>query len=208
MASTDMHEARSDAELLRAALAGEEQAFLLLYEKLKGGIFRYAVYMTGSITAAEEVTQEVFMALLKEGGAYREDRGDVGAFVFGFARNFVRRARRERAYEPLPDDDAIQRMAAGLVIEPETLQRKMIRNEAAEQVRAAVRSLPERYAQVIVLCDLCEFSYVEAASRLGCAIGTIRSRLNRAHNLLAKKLKPLRGANAAVRLTGTEGCLI
>ncbi|HJT71030.1 MAG TPA: RNA polymerase sigma factor [Terriglobales bacterium] len=208
MASTDMVEARSDAELLCAALAGEEPAFLVLYEKLKGGIFRYAVYMTGSITAAEEVTQEAFMALLKEGRKYREERGDVGAFVFGFVRNFVRRARRERAYEPLPDDETIQRMAASLVIEPEALQRRMIRNQAAEQVRAAVRSLPEHYAQVIVLCDLCEFSYVEAASRLGCAVGTVRSRLNRAHNLLAKKLKPLRDGNAAIRAAGAEGCLI
>jgi RNA polymerase sigma-70 factor, ECF subfamily len=84
----------------------------------------------------------------------------------------------------------------------------MIRNEAAEQVRAAVRSLPDSYTQVVVLCDLCEFSYAEAASRLGCAVGTIRSRLNRAHNLLAKKLKPLRSAEAGMRAAGTEGCLI
>ena len=75
----EMYEGRSDAELLEAALAGDEAAFVMLYEKLKGGIFRYAFYMTNSATAAEEVTQEVFMALLKEGRNYREARGDVGA---------------------------------------------------------------------------------------------------------------------------------
>src|SRR6266496_3861774 len=209
MASMEMHEGRSDAELLAAALAGDEGAFVMLYEKLKGGIFRYAFYMTNSATAAEEVTQEVFMALLKEGRNYREARGDVGAFVFGIARNLIRRLkRRERPYQALPDDDAIQRLAASLMTDSEGLQRKMIRNEAAEQVRAAVGSLPDHYAQVVMLCDLCEFSYAEAAARLDCAVGTVRSRLNRAHTLLARKLKPLRSTETGIRAAGTVGCLI
>jgi RNA polymerase sigma-70 factor, ECF subfamily len=209
MANMDGYKGRTDTELLKAAMAGEEDAFVVLYEKLKGGIFRYAFYMTNSIAAAEEVTQECFMALLREGRNYREARGDVGAFVFGIARNFVRRVRRrERPYQSLPDDDAIQRLAASLITDPEGLQRKMIRNEAAQQVRAAVRSLPDHYAQVVILCDLCEFSYAEAASRLDCAVGTVRSRLNRAHTLMARKLKPLRSPDPGVQAAGTEGCLI
>ena len=205
----ESYKGHSDAELLKAALAGEEDAFLALYEKLKSGIFRYAFYMTNSIAAAEEVTQEVFVALLSEGGNYREQRGDVGAFVFGIARNFVRRIkRRERTYQPLPDDDAVHGLAASLVTEPEALQKRLLRNETVEQVRAAINSLPDHYAQVVVLCDLCEFSYAEAASRLGCAIGTVRSRLNRGHTLLARKLKPLGSGEADIRAAGTEGCLI
>src|SRR6185503_19650528 len=157
MAGMEPHEGTSDAELLALALAGEESAFVQLYNKLKGGIFRYAFYMTNSICAAEEVTQEVFMSLLKEGSSYRQERGDVGAFAFGIARNLVRRVRRrERAYQPLPNDDAIERLAASLVLEPRALQRRVIRNETVEQVRAAVYSLPEHYGQVIILCDLCE----------------------------------------------------
>jgi RNA polymerase sigma-70 factor (ECF subfamily) len=209
MASMETYEGRSDAELLRAALAGEEDAFLLLYAKLKGGVFRYAFYMTNSATAAEEVVQELFMALLKEGTNYSEARGDVGAFIFGIARNVVRRIkRRERRYQALPDDDAVHRLAASLVTEPEALQRKMMRNEAMEQLQAAIASLPEHYAQPIILCDLCELSYADAASRLGCALGTVRSRLNRAHTLLARKLKPLRRSESGIRAAGTEGCLI
>src|SRR5215813_3774563 len=206
MASTNSYDGWSDAELLKAALAGEENAFVLLYEKLRGGIFRYAFYMTNSTSAAEEVTQDVFVALLKEGNNYREERGDLGAFVFGIARNLVRRLRRrEYVYHPLPDDDAIHHLAASFVTEPEALQRNLIRNEAVKTVRTTIRSLPERYAQVIVLCDLCEFSYAEAAARLKCAVGTVRSRLNRAHALLAKKLIPL-SAKAGMQATGTEGC--
>ena len=162
MASIGRDEGRSDAELLKAALAGEEDAFVMLYEKLKGGVFRYAFYMTNSVAAAEEVTQEVFMALLNEGKNYRQERGDLGAFVFGITRNLARRLRRrERAYESLPDDDAVHRLAVSLVTEPEALQRKLLRNETVEQVRAAIASLPEHYAQPVILCDLCEFSYAE-----------------------------------------------
>jgi len=205
----DSYETWSDAELLKAALAGEEDAFVFLYEKLKGGIFRYAFYMTNSLGAAEEVTQDVFMTLLRDGKNYRKGRGDVAGFAFGIARNLVRRLRRrEYVYHPLPDDDAIHRLAASLVTEPEALQRNLIRNETLENVRMTIRSLPVRYAQVIVLCDLCEFSYAEAASRLECAVGTVRSRLNRAHALLAKKLRPFNSAKAGMQAAGTEGCVI
>jgi len=199
----------SDAVLMRRALAGEEAAFLALYEKLKGGIFRYAFYMTNSRTAAEEVTQEVFILLLKDGGNYREERGDVGAFAFGIARNFVRRIeRRERAYEPLPADDALGRLSCDLVSDAESLASRMVRNEVVERVQAAIASLPDHYRQSVVLCDLCELSYEEAATRLRCAVGTIRSRLNRAHSLLAQKLKPLRSRQPDIETAGPEGCLI
>jgi RNA polymerase sigma-70 factor, ECF subfamily len=208
MASMGLHEGRSDADLLKLALAGEENAFLVLYGKLKAGIFRYAYYMTGSVAAAEEVTQEVFMSLLKQGDRYREERGDVGAFALGMARNLVRRLRRrERVYTPLPGDEALERLAASLVLEPQALQRSVIRNEVAEQVRSAVASLPERYAQVVILCDLCELSYADTASRLACPVGTVRSRLNRAHALLAKKLKPTTSVEA-LPAASNERCLI
>lgn len=198
-----------DGDLLRLALAGDEAAFLALYDKLKSRIFRYAFYMTNSRAAAEEVTQEVFVCLLKEGRNYREDRGDVGAFAFGIARNFVRRiGRRERTCEPLPGDDALASFSSRLVSAPEALAGRLIRNEMVEQVQSAIATLPDHYRQAVVLCDLCELSYEEAASRLRCALGTIRSRLNRAHALLAEKLEPLRGRLADVGATGTEGCLI
>jgi RNA polymerase sigma-70 factor, ECF subfamily len=207
----DNLEHRSDAELLRLALAGEESAFLLLYERLKGGVFRYAFYMTNSRPAAEEVTQEVFIALLESGKRYQETQGNVAAFVFGMARNFVRRVeRRERAYQPLPADETVENLSGRLASEPEILPEQMIRGELVESVRCAIASLPEHYRQVVVLCDLCELSYTEAASRLECAVGTIRSRLNRGHALLSQKLK-LKTAGtpqSEFPITGTEGCLI
>lgn len=198
----------SDEVLLRRAIAGEEPAFLALYERLKGGIYRYAYYMTGSRLVAEEVVQEVFILLLKEGGSYRKSRGDVGAFAFGIARNFVRRIeRRERKYEPIPDDDSMPATDV-LISEAESVSHELMRNEVTAQVQAAIASLPDHYRQAVVLCDLCELSYEQAASRLDCAVGTIRSRLNRAHAILAEKLRPLRSNEPDVQAAGPEGCLI
>jgi RNA polymerase sigma-70 factor (ECF subfamily) len=200
---------RSDSELLQRSLAGDENAFVVLYEKLKGGIFRYAFYMTNSIPAAEEVTQEVFISLLREGRRYRQELGDVGAFAFGIARNLVRRIeRRERVYQSMPDDRVLEKMSKALAQNPETLPAAMVRGEVVLKVQAAITALPDHYRQAVVLCDLCELSYAEAASRLNCAIGTVRSRLNRGHALLAQKLKPLRQSQKGTRVAGAEGCLI
>lgn len=209
MAAPDQFAGFSDSDLLRFSLDGEERAFLVLYERLKAGVFRYAFYMTNSQAAAEDVTQEVFILLLREGRNYRADLGDVGGFVFGIARNLVRRReRRERPYQPLPEDRAIESLSRALVCEPEALPGRLIQNELVERVQAAVASLPDHYRQAVVLCDLCELSYAEAASRLHCAVGTIRSRLNRAHSLLAQKLKPLRQAQTEIGAAGPEGCVI
>src|SRR6516162_4777999 len=112
----------SDSDLLRLTLAGGETAFQVLYQKLKTGIFRYTFYMTNSQSAAEEVTQEVFLALLQQGHKYRAELGDVAAFAFGIARNFVRRIeRRERAYEPLSRDRAADSIADRLTTDPDAL---------------------------------------------------------------------------------------
>lgn len=204
---TDVEElnAMSEAELLRLALAGNEDAFRLLYERVKNGIFRYAFYMTNSRTAAEEATQEVFLTLLRKGRRYDASQGDVGAFTFGLARNVVRQVeRRERSYRAVLNDDAVEENAASA---PEALTGNLIRGERVASVRAAIAALPEHYRQAVVLCDLCELSYAEAAARLECAVGTIRSRLNRGHVLLAQKLKLLGDLEDEVRDAGAEGCL-
>jgi len=209
MASDNELSRRPDTELLRRAVAGEEQAFLVLYRKLKAAVFRYAFYMTNSKASAEEVTQEVFMALIEDAHAYRPGRGDLAGFAFGIARNFVRRIeRRERPYRILPHEPAFEVLSDKLISESDALPTQMIRSQLAARVQAAVASLPDHYRQVVVLCDLCELSYAEAASRLGCAVGTIRSRLNRAHALLSEKLKALDRPEPHVGTAGPEGCVI
>jgi len=71
------------------------------------------------------------------------------------------------------------------------------RSQTSKAVWKAVLSLPEHYREVVVLCDLQEMSYADAAETVGCALGTVRSRLHRAHEMLVKKLQ-----NSAPALAG------
>ena len=73
----------------------------------------------------------------------------------------------------------------------------LTRNEMVETVRAAVLALPAHYREVVVLCDLHEMSYQEAASVIGCAVGTVRSRLHRARALLVEKLRATNDGKAS-----------
>ncbi len=65
-------------------------------------------------------------------------------------------------------------------------------------------ALPERYREVVVLCDLQELSYAETAAVLGCAVGTVRSRLHRARTLLLNKLRPATKEEPASALNSTR----
>jgi RNA polymerase sigma-70 factor (ECF subfamily) len=73
---------------------------------------------------------------------------------------------------------------------------ELTRSERVEMLRRAVIALPVRYREVVVLCDLEELTYAEAADALGCAIGTVRSRLHRARTMLAARMAALDDAQA------------
>lgn len=180
----------SDSELLRLMLAGDEDALPLLYRRRQGGIYRFALQMSGSKSIAEDVTQEVFLFLMREGRVFDPSKGAVSAFLFGVARNHVlRRLRTEHLLAPLGDDsdDDISFTQPSADMCP---LEDLTRAETIESVRKAVLSLPPKYREVVVLCELQDVSYGETAEILGCAIGTVRSRLHRARALLLAKLRP------------------
>jgi RNA polymerase sigma-70 factor (ECF subfamily) len=179
----------TDSELLRMMLSGDEDALALLYRRRHAGIYRFALQMCGSQQVAEDVTQDVFLFLMKDGHVFDAARGSVSSFLFGVARNYVlRRFRSEHSTVPFGDDDDGQEFDKTCG-EPGPLD-DLTRTESIENVRRAVLSLPERYREVVVLCELQELSYGETAEILGCAIGTVRSRLHRARALLLAKLRP------------------
>src|SRR6185503_20607720 len=78
-----------DNELLRSMLAGDEEALALLYRRRQGNVYRFALQMSGSKPIAEDVTQEVFLFLMREGHVFDPERGTVSAFLLGVARNHV-----------------------------------------------------------------------------------------------------------------------
>ena len=186
----------TDEQLLAQALAGDEDAFTVLYRRRQGPVFRFALHMSGSTEIAEEVTQDVFIFLVQRGRDFDPSRGAVGAFLFGVARNFVRRAL-ERSYSETMLTSRAEDHEESLVSSEDTVG-DMVRGQTSAAVRKAVLSLPEHYREVVVLCDLQEASYAEAAAAIGCALGTVRSRLHRAHDMLARKLEGSAAASAGI----------
>lgn len=198
----------SDDDLLRRALVGDEAAFVALYKRRQAGIYRYALQMCGSRIIAEDVTQEVFMALIQvENLNYDPSRGSLTAYLYGIARHHVLRClERDKSYVPLADESeesdmhAATTTTAAAVIDNNDLLADFARKEMIEQLHAAIATLPAHYREALVLCDLHELSYAEAAVVIDCAIGTVRSRLHRARLLLIEKLRPSR--NASVDICG------
>lgn len=189
----------SDSELLQSMLAGDEEGLAALYRRRARDIHRFALQMCGSQAVADDVTQEVFMVLIREVHTFNPARGSLQAFLMGIARNHVlRRLRRERFYVSLDENPESYREAnQGSSRTIGGPLDDLSRTETIESIRKSVLALPERYREVVVLCDLQEMSYLEAAEILGCAIGTVRSRLHRARALLIEKLRPEHDGEAA-----------
>ena len=177
----------TDEQLLSNALDGDEDAFTVLYRRRQGPVYRFALHMSGSSQVAEEVTQDVFVFLIQRGADFDPSRGALGAYLFGVARNYVRRAL-ERSYADATLNTSADDEAHALVIEDDPAD-GIARRQTSTALWKAVLSLPEHYREVVVLCDLQELTYAQAAEALGCAIGTVRSRLHRAHDMLGKKLQ-------------------
>jgi RNA polymerase sigma-70 factor (ECF subfamily) len=173
----------SDEHLLHRSASGEEQAFLELYRRRQAGIYRFALHMSGSAAIAEEVTQEVFMAVIRDAKRFDPSRGSASAFLIGVARNHVLKAlQRNRAYIGLDDESVEPASEAADVVST------IARAEAVENIRQAVLELPAVYREAVVLCDLQEVSYADAAEALGIPVGTVRSRIARGRAQLAQKL--------------------
>ena len=220
--------------LLRRMVAGDEAAFTLLYRRKHPAIYRFALHMSGNAAMAEDVTQEVFMTLIRDAKRFDPARGTLGGFLFGIARNHLRRRwEQERNSVPLPEsadelDAMMARSGTGRVggknggsgygngngngnghangngngngVSAYMLQRDdFAALENVQRVRQAIATLPENYREVVVLCELDELSYEDAAAALDCPVGTVRSRLHRARAILVEKLRdaqPVRRASA------------
>jgi RNA polymerase sigma-70 factor, ECF subfamily len=174
-----------DDELVRRAAAGDGDAFASLYRRRRPDVFRFTLHMTADSSVAEDVVQDVFLAVMRDAGRFEPGRATVAAWLCGIARNQLRqRLARDRRLAPLANDEEPPESA---VVQPDALA-GLIRGERLGALRRAVLSLPLRYREAVVLCDLQELSYADAASALACAVGTVRSRLHRGRALLASKM--------------------
>jgi len=183
----------TDDALLKRSAKGDERAFTEIYRRHQAPLYRFAVRMTGSSWAAEEIVQDVFMMLVREPKKYDPDRGTLGAFLYGVTRNrIMKHLERSPRDFSLDDTGNAGRESHPQLHEQMTPARWAELRERREQVHAAVMDLPSEFREAIVLCELEEMSYDEAAQALDCPVGTIRSRLHRGRALLLAKLEMLR----------------
>ena len=176
-------------DLVARIAAGDREAFADLYGHCRADVYRFALHMCGSPALAEDVVQDVFLAVIGAARRYRPGRSGVLPWLLGIASNHVRRWRHRRKLHPLPDAESREGTALSTMND---LVGDLTRERHQAELVRALLALPVRYREVIVLCDLQELSYEAAAGGLGCAVGTVRSRLHRGRAQLARSLEDLK----------------
>jgi RNA polymerase sigma-70 factor (ECF subfamily) len=187
MPPQDIH---PELALLARMMQGDEAAFVQLYRRHRDAVYRLALLYSGSPAHAADATQDTFVHFMTRPGQFDPARGTLAAWLCGVARNITRKAMGGREDATDPDalaDDAAPHEAH---IDRDTPLEKILRSEAAEHVRRALALLAPHYRDVLILCELSELSYAEAAQVCGIDIGTVRSRLSRARAKLAQRLAP------------------
>jgi RNA polymerase sigma-70 factor (ECF subfamily) len=162
--------------------------FETAFHRHKDVVYRFSWRMLSSPSAAQDITQEVFLALLRQPERFDPARGSLRAYLLGITRNLaLKRWRSEQRLDPLDED--------GFVAEPVGLDR----GEIGERVGRAVRTLPPLQREVVILAEYEELTLQEIARAVNADVGTVKSRLHRGRDNLRKMLAPLRPVGAAVR---------
>ena len=210
--------ASADTELAKRLRQRDERAFLRLYDLHRSAVFRFLMHTTGSIAAAEELTQEVFVVILDaicDGtiGQFDPKKGTWEGYLLGIARNLARTEKR-KIHRVVSLDSILETPEWKLHL------RKLCKTNHAGDIEGlvamhselsalsrAILELPDHYREAVVLCSLQEKSYRDAAAILQCSEGTVASRMNRAKALLAVKLRgsPPGKVNAPVLWRRKEG---
>jgi RNA polymerase sigma-70 factor, ECF subfamily len=171
----------AEADLVREARRGGEHAFLAIYQRHRSPVFQFAWRLTGSQAAAEDITQECFLALVR-GAAFDGDRGALRTYLFGIARNLV--LRRLRISEREAEE-------AANAVAPTDVLGDLLAAERSELVARAVARLPILQREAIVLFTFEEMSLEEISKIAGVDAGAVKSRLHRAREALRVALAPL-----------------
>jgi RNA polymerase sigma-70 factor (ECF subfamily) len=182
----------AEADLLRRAGEGDEGAFLVLYERHRAPVFRFAYRILGSSQLAEDITHDCFLSLIRRPAGYQPERASLRTYLCAAARNLafkqLRRRGIETTVEEMPEPAAADET-------PEPL-RQLLDEEVVAEVRRAVSALPPLQREALVLFEYEEMSLVEVAAVVDADIGTVKSRLHRARERLRRVLTPLMAGRA------------
>ena len=174
-----------EASLVKQARSGSEDAFVTLYRRHRAPLFRFVWRMTGSVEAAEDVTQECFLTLAA-GSGFNASRGELRTYLFGIARHLVFRGMKISTRE---EEEAVETASERDVLDD------LIAAERSELVRQAVESLPALQREAVILFEYEGLTLQMIASITGVEVGAIKARLQRARESLRKRLGPLLDRN-------------
>ncbi|TML28170.1 MAG: sigma-70 family RNA polymerase sigma factor [Actinobacteria bacterium] len=165
----------ADEDLMPLVRAGEARAFEVLYERHATAAFSLAYRMCGTRAAAEDVTQEAFLAAWRSGARYDRARGSVRTWLLGIVHNRAIDALRRGAVRErrrTGDEDAAERLPA-----PERTELEAARRDEARALHRLIEELPDEQGRVIELAYFGGFTHREIADMLEAPIGTIKGRM-------------------------------
>ena len=167
----------SDQALLTRAAAGDLEAFGVIYGRYRQVVYRFARAMTGTADAADDITHDAFLAVLGEAARFDARRASLSTYLYGIVRNLCRAHLRRSSRLQSMDGHASAWLATNGG-DP------LADAQMAALVRRALATLPSRYRELVLLCDLHELSYADAAHVVGTSVPAVRSRLHRGRRLL------------------------
>jgi RNA polymerase sigma-70 factor, ECF subfamily len=188
-----------DLQLVERVRQGDQRAFGLLVEKYQRKLMRLLSRMVRDPHEIEDIAQEAFIKAYR---ALPQFRGDAAFYTWLYriavntAKNYL--SSRGRSMPTVSDqamndeDEPDERLVAQDISTPET---ELLSKQVAIAVNQAVDALPEELRQAITLREIEGLSYEEIAETMACPIGTVRSRIFRAREAIAAKLRPILGTS-------------
>ena len=178
----------NERELIEACQRGDQDAFAVLFEANKDKVYSLALRYSGDPAAAMDIAQDTFLKLLARIQQFR-CHANFDTWLYRLVVNScLDYQRRTRKIMPI-----VEGLLDAIGAARDTVLHKLVREEREIAVQKVIRKLPPEQQIVILLRYTEELPYEKIAEILGCSMGTVASRLNRAHKVLEKRLYPLPG---------------
>lgn len=176
-----------DPQIIEACRRGDRDAFRLLFETCRDRVYSVALNFSGNSDRARDITQDVFVKLFASIRNFREE-ADFRTWLFRITVNAcIDDQRSRKRFLPIAD------LAAGLVARMRSQESQASQQQVSAQIQSVIITLSPRFRLPILLRYVEDLSYAQIAEILNCSVGTVSSRINRGHKLLAKRLSHLRG---------------
>ena len=190
----DIDTEQLDQELVRRVQRGDTAAFDLLVRKYQHRIAALIGRYIADWSEVQDVAQETFIRAYRAMGNFR---GDAQFYTWlhriavNTAKNHLVAHRRRPPTDDIEISDAEQFDSGIRLRDSDTPERELMRQQMEQTVMRAVEALPEELRVAITLREVDGLSYEDIATRMGCPIGTVRSRIFRAREAIDQELKPL-----------------